>query len=408
MKYDSLQKLFFKQPNDYHSIYHNRFNSEYAIHLDFDIQGFPAFYLRTPESIDLLLNIHKMDKKVRELIHSLPGIAQHQFAKRCLIDEVVLTNSIEGVNSTRRDITDVLESLKTQDKRKRFSGLVNKYLMLRETDELSIKTCEDIRLIYDDLVLKEVEEEDPNDLPDGLLFRKGSVNVYSSTQKIIHTGLYPESKIIHYMQKALDFLSNDEIEMLERISIFHYLFGYIHPFYNGNGRLSRFISSYLLSKELNSLISYRLSYTIKENIQLYYKAFIVCNDEKSRGDLTPFLLSFLEIVSKAIDQLYAALQKRLESLKSFAKMAEYIPFISESSEMENIAYLLIQAELFSEDGITTSELLEATEVTPATLRKRLSKFNSYQLLTQDRVGHNKTYRLNLKRLIELVEQYSKQ
>ena len=220
--------------------------------------------------------------------------------------------------------------------------------------------------------------------------------------------MYPESKIIHYMQKALDFLSNDEIEMLERISIFHYLFGYIHPFYNGNGRLSRFISSYLLSKELNSLISYRLSYTIKENIQLYYKAFIVCNDEKSRGDLTPFLLSFLEIVSKAIDQLYAALQKRLESLKSFAKMAEYIPFISESSEMENIAYLLIQAELFSEDGITTSELLEATEVTPATLRKRLSKFNSYQLLTQDRVGHNKTYRLNLKRLIELVEPYSQQ
>ena len=113
-------------------------------------------------------------------------------------------------------------------------------------------------------------------------------------------------------------------------------------------------------------------------------------------------------MSKAVDQLYAALQKRLESLKSFAKMAEHIPFISESSEMKNIAYLLIQAELFSEDGITTSELLEATEVTPATLRKRLSKFSSYQLLTQDRVGHNKTYRLNLKRLIELVEQYSKQ
>lgn len=408
MNYESLRKLFFKQPNDYLSIYHNRFSSEYAVHLDFDIHGFPAFYLRIPESMDLLLNIHKADKKVCELMHSLPGIAQQQFAKRCLIDEVVLTNSIEGVNSTRRDITEVLENLKTQDKRKRFSGLVNKYLMLRETNELSIRTCEDIRSIYNELVLKEVEEEDPDDLPDGLLFRKDSVNVHSNTQKIIHTGLYPEDKIICYMQKALDFLSDDEVEALERISIFHYLLGYIHPFYNGNGRLSRFISSYLLSKELNSLISYRLSYTIKENIQLYYKAFIVCNDEKSRGDLTPFLLSFLEIVSKAIDQLYAALQKRLERLKSFAKMAEHIPFISESSEMENIAYLLIQAELFSEDGITTSELLEATEVTPATLRKRLSKFNSYQLLTQDRVGHNKTYRLNLKRLIELVEPYSQQ
>ena len=60
----------------------------------------------------------------------------------------------------------------------------------------------------------------------------------------------------------------ENIEILIRISIFHYLIGYIHPFYNGNGRLSRFVSSYLLSRDLEPLLSYRLSYTIKENIKV--------------------------------------------------------------------------------------------------------------------------------------------
>lgn len=74
--------------------------------------------------------------------------------------------------------------------------------------------------------------------------------------------------------------------------------------------------------------------------------------------------------------------------------------------METIAYLLIQAELFSENGITTSELLEAIDVTPATLRKRLAKFDDCQLLIKERLGHHKTYRLNLKKLIELAQQNS--
>lgn len=29
---------------------------------------------------------------------------------KCLIDEIVLTNKIEGVNSTRKEITEVLEN----------------------------------------------------------------------------------------------------------------------------------------------------------------------------------------------------------------------------------------------------------------------------------------------------------
>ena len=49
----------------------------------------------------------------------------------------------------------------------------------------------------------------------------------------------------------------------------------IHPFVDGNGRTSRFISSYLLSKEFEFLIGFRLSYTIKEHIKDYYEEFLL-------------------------------------------------------------------------------------------------------------------------------------
>ena len=50
----------------------------------------------------------------------------------------------------------------------------------------------------------------PEDAPDGEIFRKESVSVYSPTGKELHCGVNPESKIIEYMDNAIDFLNNSE------------------------------------------------------------------------------------------------------------------------------------------------------------------------------------------------------
>ena len=52
-----------------------------------------------------------------------------------------------------------------------------------------------------------------------------------------------EEKMIEAMEQALRFLEENPCDILYRISIFHYLLAYIHPFYDGNGRLGRFIYS---------------------------------------------------------------------------------------------------------------------------------------------------------------------
>ena len=102
MGYALLSKLYYQNREQYEETYQARFRSEYAIHVDFAIDGAPAFFLQTPEIISLLTGILRTNRKVSELCHALPRVAIQQFSKRCLIDEIILTNNIEGVRSTRK------------------------------------------------------------------------------------------------------------------------------------------------------------------------------------------------------------------------------------------------------------------------------------------------------------------
>ena len=241
----------------------------------------------------------------------------------------------------------------------------------------------------------------PEDLPDGKIFRKYSVTVQSASQKEIHRGLLPESKIIQAMEQSLSFLNNDDVDILIRIAAFHYLFGYIHPFYDGNGRTSRFISSYLLSRNLNSLIGFRLSYTIKENIKKYYEAFKICNDKRNMGELTPFVETFLEILDSSMRQLFQTLQNKERRLKYYYRWFDLLPK-HESKGMENLYYYLLQAALFSNIGIGWEELILNMGASENTIRKKLKTIPT-KLLIENRQKGKKHYLLNLDEMDLLID-----
>ena len=311
-----------------------------------------------------------MDKAVDAVANTLPKLAISQFTSKCLIDEILLTNNIEGVHSTRKEIGEILQDLSTRDKRNRFVGLVAKYAALEDNQSMSFKTCQDIRKVYDDIFYEEIKATDPENLPDGEIFRRSGVEVQSATQKVIHKGLSPESKIIDTMNQSLAVLNNDDIDIFIRIAVFHYLFGYIHPFYDGNGRTSRFISSYLLSRQLNPLIGYRLSYTVKENISKYYKAFDVCNDQHNKAELTPFVEMFLNIVEISLQQLLETLEEKKYKLEYYCQRIGILPN-AEKTDIAHLYELLIQAALFSNIGISREELLSQLQLSENTLRSRL-------------------------------------
>lgn len=394
MSYILLSHLFYKNKDEYIALYEKRISSESTCILPIKIGQNKAFYCLCPEIHDISIKILQLDKKISEIRKKLPDVALVQFADKCLIDEIKLTNDIEGVYSTRRELTNVLNEMDGKGKKKRFWGLLNKYKMLASDIEFPLNTSTDIREIYNDLVLKEVCEDSAENAPDGEIFRKDMAEVTTATQKVIHRGTYPEAKIIQLMEQALNILNQKDIPILIRISVFHYLFGYIHPFYDGNGRTSRFISSYLLSKEFEYLIGFRLSYTIKEHIKAYYEAFKECNSEINLGDLTPFIIMFLNIILESFENLYEALEKRQNQLLKYSEINnKQMP-----EELRSCAFILIQAALFANEGITKKQIEKELQISPSTVDKRLVKLRQMNMLIEEKSGRAIRYMINLDKL----------
>lgn len=375
MNYVALYKYYYNDKKKYNDLYLSRFHNELTIHFDFKIKENPCFFLPHIEIMNLMSAIYAKTKKLDKLKHKLPEIALHQFSLTCLIDEIKLTNEIEGVHSTRKEINDIITSNHSPAKNRRLCGLVQKYCMLTSEENLTIKKCSDIRAIYNDLVLEEVKIENPNEVPDGLFFRKDSVRVQNEHMKIIHQGLMPEENIITAMDQALDILNNANLDSLIRISIFHYMFGYIHPFYDGNGRMIRFISSYLLSKCLDPLVSYNLSYAIKKEITKYYKGFDIVNNNINKGDLTPFIIMFLEIIYDSIENLYQTLEERAEQLNYYHSIIN--KHFSDDETTENIMFVLTQNALFGTEPISANELASIINKSYTTVNNRLKQLSPF-------------------------------
>jgi len=402
MSRKTLKALFHMGAKEYKEEYESRFNSGDTIHLPVSIGNNPAFICQTPEIYKRIIAIERLDKAVADLYYALPKIAIEQFTNRCLIDEILLTNDIEGVHSTRKEIGEILQDLSSHNKRNRFVGLITKYVMLERRQPMSFRTCQDIRKVYDDIFYEEIKANDPDNLPDGEIFRRSGVEVQSATQKVIHKGLLPESKIIETFEQSLSVLNDDDIDIFIRIAVFHYLFGYIHPFYDGNGRTSRFISSYLLSRQLTPLIGFRLSYTIKENISKYYKAFDVCNDPHNKGELTPFVDMFLGIVEVSMQQLAETLEEKMQKWDYYGKNVKKLPN-AEKADMFRLYDLLIQAALFSNIGIGRDELIKHMDLSENTVRSRL-KLIPATMLIENRQKGRKYYLLNLEEADKVFEE----
>lgn len=407
MDYIPLSKVYYKSPGEYEAEYQRRFESSFACHVPFEIGQSPLFFLQLPELYRTIIELHRLDQKIDQLRILLPKEAIRNFTLNSLIGEIVITNEFEGVSSSRREVRESLEGLRQkQGKRRRFDGIVSKYQMLMSKKTIPLDVPEDIRRLYDELLLEGKSEIESDSLPDGQLFRKDSVSVTDTFDREIHRGLYPEKRIIQAMTAALSVLKDERIDPVLSIGLFHYLFGYIHPFYDGNGRVSRFISSYLLAREFNPILAYRLSYPIFQNRREYEEAFKVCNDPRNRGDATPFLLMFTKIITQAMQGLYEALDRRRVRLDFYhRKIEEAQQFLSDWDEnLLDCLFILIQVSLFSEEGIGRQELSLSCGYSVSTLNKQLVKLRGLKLLVTERRSREIHYRLDLQRLDELLKQ----
>lgn len=408
MKYIPLSTIFYTDNSNFLPEYEKRKNSPYAFSLKTKIHDNEAFFVVLPDSVMKVALIYKKFAELSELCAALPLLAYESYERNCLIDEIILTNDIEGIYSTRKEVLDVLNAESGSDRKLRFDGMIKKYIGLlgenRSTLNISLKSSVDLRKLYDEFVLDEIN---PDNRPDGEIFRKNLAKVISATQQVKHEGVFPEAKIIAHIDEALQIINREDIVPIYKIAVFHYLIGYIHPFYDGNGRLSRFISSYLLKQEFNTLVALRLSYTIKNTKKDYYKAFDLCNSKKNMGDLTVFVNYFCDVVEESIDSLTEELKtgkKTLNSLNSLLK-SKYGSFDSaEQKKTWDVLWYLVQNNFFSNEPLDRKQIAALLQVSPVTAHSYISMLiNHGAPITIKKEGRKFVYKINPEELFLFLQ-----
>lgn len=347
-----------------------------AVTPDFNIYENPAFVIYCDEILRELSVLHRNNLEIERLSEVLPPITMRQFLRQAIIEEIHQTNELESIQSTRKEISEEMSVIENGKKSKRFDGMIRKYQLLLTKETIPLSSCQDIRNLYDSFILDEVIKEDPNDAPDGLYFRKSSVSVMKKG-RVIHEGIMPESALNSAMEQALKFLNDDDFDPLIRTSAFHYMFGYIHPFYNGNGRMTRFISSYMLtSNDIHILASLRLSYVIKSHRSEYYEMFKTTNDRRNYGDMTRFVITFLKYISEACSQVRSYLQEKQNLLTHYTEILESLNL---NDEAKKILFILVQVSVCDSesDGLSIGDIARIVGISRYLVNRNLAELKAF-------------------------------
>ena len=392
---ESLFKKYFIDKDKYNELYEKRFNSENTYKFKFNIQNYPAFFFYHKDILKMISNISFIDKKVTDLLNMLPSLAKTLYIKKSLIDEILYTNEIEGIISTRKEISEVIDTINENknSKSNKFLSLINKYLLLMNNQHDIINNCNDVRTLYDELVLDDIIKNNPKDKPDGVIFRADSVQVLNENSgRVMHEGVMPEAKIIEMMSNAINFLNDESVEPIIRIAIFHYMFSYIHPFYDGNGRTNRYISSTYLKMSYNPIIAFRLSLTIKENKKQYYDAFDETNSKYNKGDITSFVYEFVNIIEKAFEKTYDYLLIKERELNNAKNI---LATLNVSKQEKDVLWMLYQTDSFKGEKPNINDISSFIGTSEPTTRKIIISLINKELIKEEKQSKYKVYSLNL-------------
>jgi Fic family protein len=397
MSYTPLPILYYKDKGAYDRFVAQIQSSDFIVRFPIRIGEFSVFYASIPEIAETIERIYRLNWNVQMLWELIPTVSHAPFHRKALVEEVMWSNEVEGIHSSRKELQAAFEAVAGKKKhRERFSGLLEGYNRMLEPGEIHAETPKEIRDLYDVVLLPDI---DSGDHPDGKIFRKGSVSIVSATDKEMHRGIQPESELISFVESSLEILRNREWS-LPSIAAFHYLFGYAHPFYDGNGRMARFLCCAFLSKNIHPLIGLNLSLAISGSKKAYYDAFNICNDKKALGDITPFVLYYLSAIERAAKSTQDEIEVVWNRLLHYSCLLyEKTKGKADDESSTKMLSSILESSVVLDTGVSLAQLCECANLSLSTVRSRLHHLreSGVPIFTQT-IGHAKAYRIDLEKL----------
>lgn len=171
--------------------------------------------------------------------------------------------------------------------------------------------------------------------------------------------------------------SEKEVHTLIKIATFVYEFLSIHPFQDGNGRVSRLLSALLLLKSGYKWIQYvSFEHEIENRKNEYYQALRSCQGQRPNEDITVWINFFLSCLSNIQSQLMAKLNESGAETQLMPK--------------EKAIYIIIQ----NRPNIQSGEIAEKLAIPSPTVKRILSELLQKGLIEKQGNGRNVSYRIH--------------
>ncbi len=199
------------------------------------------------------------------------------------------------------------------------------------------------------------------------------------------------------MEAFLTFVNKSEEDVYTKAAIAHFWFVTIHPYDDGNGRIARAITNYVLSNELGLNDGYySLSTAMAEDKKSYYD--LLEHHQKllynKNLEITDWILWHTDMINKAIEisleQVQTAIQK-----SNFWDRAREHPLNTRQIKVLN-KLLDVGVDGF-EGGLNTKKYISIAKTSTATAKRDIADLVSKNLIVQveGTAGRNVRYVVKL-------------
>lgn len=161
-----------------------------------------------------------------------------------------------------------------------------------------------------------------------------------------------------------------DLDPLLRAAITHFWFVTLHPFDDGNGRITRALTDMALAQaDSQSVRLYAMSVAILENRKEYYQILEQSQSFDSAKDLTPWLLWFFDSLDISLDNAMSAIDATLLKIKFWQK--HHDSNLS-AEQIKVLNRLLDDGEKEFVEGISASQYQKVAKVSKATATRHLA------------------------------------
>ncbi|MBF8643915.1 Fic family protein [Pseudomonas luteola] len=191
-------------------------------------------------------------------------------------------------------------------------------------------------------------------------------------QPTVHFEAPPRAGLEHQMDLFIDWFERSRqepgLDPLLRAGIAHFWFVTLHPFDDGNGRLTRALTDLALAQgEQQSIRLYTMSASILDNRNEYYR--ILESSQKGTLDITAWLKWFLRTLLQSLEQAMA----RIDRVLAKARFWQSHRTDELSTEQIKVLNRLLDGGTRGfEEGISAAQYKAVAQVSKATATRHLS------------------------------------